>query len=606
MDKIANRISFFAPRLLALKSLKHFCVVIMSVMSLTLQAQYQGIQVRDSICAGITYVSSLPSNYPGENFTYQWLPNNLMVDNTVANPIFVLPFGNEQLSYLRIRTGNTGVYYDTLRLFFLDSYPFDVNTDLFYCPNGVNTIFLNETQGALANPPVFINPVADQPFTYQINITSPNITQFPLQLINEFGCATFPYTINVTVAETIAVSIPPLPDLMCLGSPSIELLPGFPAGGSYLVNGIPNTTFNPSVFGIGLHQIQYLVSENSCSYILKDSIEVVNVNNISITEVAPLCASDEPVLLSNVAIPTGGIFRINNIEVTEFNPSLYPPGGVTVNYTYELNENCTSTIDFLIFIKPPPPKPNIVTFTGFNEFCFGDSVVVGVNPYPNIIWSNGQTVPSFTVNSTQNLTVTYTSSLGCTNSDTALIVELNPLLLNLTSPTYGNGFEISVYEGNDGSITATSGGGFPPYSFVEADLGLFTPPLVNLTANTYTITVSDSRGCRATDSIILRQPDKVIIIEPEKPDFIAIPNSFTPNGDGYNDFWVFKNIIIAPNNRLSVYNRWGDLIYSANNYQNNWNGSVKEGVTETTYFYVFEDLTNNKSYKGYVQVVVRN
>jgi gliding motility-associated-like protein len=163
-----------------------------------------------------------------------------------------------------------------------------------------------------------------------------------------------------------------------------------------------------------------------------------------------------------------------------------------------------------------------------------------------------------------------------------------------------------VYEGNDGSITATSGGGFPPYSFVEADLGLFTPPLVNLTANTYTITVSDSRGCRATDSIILRQPDKIIIIEPEKPDFIAIPNSFTPNGDGYNDFWVFKNIIIAPNNRLSVYNRWGDLIYSANNYQNNWNGSVKEGVTETTYFYVFEDLTNNKSYKGYVQVVVKN
>lgn len=599
-------------RMIAIKSnqdknstgLTVFLVFFLMLKSLTGFSQYQGIQVRDSICANITYVSSLPSNYPGENFTYQWLPNSLMNNNTLANPIFVFPYGYSELTYLRVRTGGTGIYFDTLRIVFLDNYPFDVDPNFYYCPNGINTIFLNGTQGLLVDPPVFLTPIENQPFYYNLNIESASVTQFSVQLINQNGCPTFPYTINITAAETLDVSIPPLPDEVCLTFPSFELQPGIPENGSYFINNLSNTLFNPVQQGIGLHQIEYRVFQNSCAYILMDSIAVVDLSNIVITEIPPVCPDDETINLSNIASPSGGIFTYNNIEITEFNPLLYASGPVNLTYTLSINETCSADAAFTIFIKPAPPKPKIVTFTGFNEFCFGDSLIVGVEPFTNILWNNGLTVNDFVIFETQTLTVQYTNSLGCSSFDTLTLVELDPLLLNLSSPTYANGFEISVHGANDGSIVASSGGGFPPYNFFESSLGSVTPPIINLPADTFIITVSDARGCRTTDTITLREPEKPII-DPEETNIFAIPNSFTPNGDGFNDFWVFKNLDYAPNNRLSIYNRWGQLIYVTNSYQNNWNGNVKDNTTETTYFYVFEDLTNSKTYKGYVQVMVK-
>jgi len=230
---------------------------------------------------------------------------------------------------------------------------------------------------------------------------------------------------------------------------------------------------------------------------------------------------------------------------------------------------------------------------------------VGVNPYPNILWNTGDTVPGFLVYNTQTLQVQYTNGLGCKQFDTLVVLELDPILLNLSSPTYPNGFEISTFGASDGSILASSGGGNPPYTFVLNGNNVFISPVNQLTAGTYAISVNDSRGCRTSDTITLNQPNE-IPIEPEIPNNIfGIPNSFTPNGDGFNDFWVFKSLDSAPQNKLSVFNRWGQLVYSANGYNNNWNGEVNGRVTEAVYFYVFENLSDNKAYKGFVNTVLK-
>jgi gliding motility-associated-like protein len=48
--------------------------------------------------------------------------------------------------------------------------------------------------------------------------------------------------------------------------------------------------------------------------------------------------------------------------------------------------------------------------------------------------------------------------------------------------------------------------------------------------------------------------------------------AFTPNGDGINDTWVVPGIDNYPNNVVRVYNRWGHEVFTAGNYQNNWEG----------------------------------
>lgn len=67
-----------------------------------------------------------------------------------------------------------------------------------------------------------------------------------------------------------------------------------------------------------------------------------------------------------------------------------------------------------------------------------------------------------------------------------------------------------------------------------------------------------------------------------------IPNdALTPNGDGINDAWMILNIERFPNAVIKVFNRWGNEVFSTNNYSNNWKGTSDSGGTLPTgsYFY---------------------
>ncbi len=71
-----------------------------------------------------------------------------------------------------------------------------------------------------------------------------------------------------------------------------------------------------------------------------------------------------------------------------------------------------------------------------------------------------------------------------------------------------------------------------------------------------------------------------------------VNKAFTPNGDGINDFWHIKMLENQPNNKVEVYNRWGQLVFEVDNYDNNHNtfkgfGNVNgtDELPQGTYFY---------------------
>ncbi|MDD4575178.1 MAG: gliding motility-associated C-terminal domain-containing protein [Bacteroidales bacterium] len=88
-----------------------------------------------------------------------------------------------------------------------------------------------------------------------------------------------------------------------------------------------------------------------------------------------------------------------------------------------------------------------------------------------------------------------------------------------------------------------------------------------------THTVETQYGC--IDSITKKY---LVIVE------IIIPNIFTPNDDGTNDFFVIDGIEVLENCVLKIFNRWGRLVYKSDNYKNDWDG---KGMAEGVYYYTF-------------------
>ncbi|GAB4133863.1 MAG: hypothetical protein Fur0041_06450 [Bacteroidia bacterium] len=94
-------------------------------------------------------------------------------------------------------------------------------------------------------------------------------------------------------------------------------------------------------------------------------------------------------------------------------------------------------------------------------------------------------------------------------------------------------------------------------------------------------------------------PDTVCNTIEVIPAEVVAPNVFTPNGDGVNDVLSFQYLEFYQDNQLSVYNRWGNLIYEKSSYTNDWNGSTHP---DGTYYYVLR-IGNGQLLKGYFQLI---
>jgi gliding motility-associated-like protein len=72
-----------------------------------------------------------------------------------------------------------------------------------------------------------------------------------------------------------------------------------------------------------------------------------------------------------------------------------------------------------------------------------------------------------------------------------------------------------------------------------------------------------------------------------------VPNGITPNGDGLNDELVFDVLLNNPStefpdNEIIIFNRWGDVVYQAKPYNNDWRGTNQSGneLPQGTYYYI--------------------
>jgi len=89
------------------------------------------------------------------------------------------------------------------------------------------------------------------------------------------------------------------------------------------------------------------------------------------------------------------------------------------------------------------------------------------------------------------------------------------------------------------------------------------------------------------------------------PTDFFIPEGFSPNGDNINDLFVIRGIVNYPNNKLIIYNRWGNKVYAVSPYLNTWDGQSTNGLRvggnelpTGTYFYLLDLGDGSDTIKG--------
>jgi large repetitive protein len=116
----------------------------------------------------------------------------------------------------------------------------------------------------------------------------------------------------------------------------------------------------------------------------------------------------------------------------------------------------------------------------------------------------------------------------------------------------------------------------------------YTAMIKNLRVGNYTVFVQDTNGCTNAARVSVQPYQFASRFE--------IPNVFTPNGDGYNETFVINRL--PSNSKLKIFARNGRLVYSSEDYSNDWDG---EGWPNGVYFYSMT-IPNLGDFAGWVEI----
>lgn len=295
----------------------------------------------------------------------------------------------------------------------------------------------------------------------------------------------------------------------------------------------------------------------------------------------------------------------------EFNGNASPTPSVSGlpagNYTFSVTDvyGCESLFPNIIINASVPLtidssnlQTTIATCGQNNGSISGLNVSGGSTPY-TYTWNGvSSSSTSLTSVSSGTYTLSVTDAFNCNVSSNPISVisggfptagfTINPNPTTLGDTTYftstASSDVVSWYYYSDNGYSFNTQNG----SFLFPNRGIYTVCQV----------VTNNFGCQ--DSICL----PVSINELNQVVQIPLPNIFTPNNDGSNDaFFITGN---NANHNITIFNRWGQIIFQASPYLNNWNGEHSNGqkIPDGTYYYILESIEDSsKIYTGFVSVV---
>ncbi len=269
----------------------------------------------------------------------------------------------------------------------------------------------------------------------------------------------------------------------------------------------------------------------------------------------------------------------------------------------DISTNCTTSS--VITVANNTIVPTLTTSAAASLPCGGGTVALNAsssNTNVSYSWQglgvvSGSNAASATINSGGVYTISVIDNVtNCINTQTVSVSQTSVVAQFTANPIVGPA-PLTVNFTNQSTGAVSYSWGFGNGTSTQQNPSN-TYPL----SGTYTVVLTAVNGaCTSTIDIVVTVQEGLGVI----------PEVFTPNGDQYNNTFEIKGLDSYPNNSLQVFNRWGNLIYSAKPYKNDWNGSANvSGKTGSdklptgTYFYLL-DLGNENiktTYKGYIQL----
>jgi gliding motility-associated-like protein len=252
------------------------------------------------------------------------------------------------------------------------------------------------------------------------------------------------------------------------------------------------------------------------------------------------------------------------------------PGNYTV--TYNLG-NCLNSTSFNL---TQPDSIFIQSITNDTIICLGQTLNVDVltNIVGNYNWSNnlfGQNI-SFNPNSTQNLCVTVENQCNVNDTDTEC---LNITVDELVGSFYFSQNPINV-ETTQISLIGSGGDNYQWSSIFTNSNYISTGSVNEYTATLnemsgdfiFSMIVTNSLGCVDTVSNVLTINESYNIF---------IPNSFTPDGNEFNQTWspVLSKVYDINDYSISIFNRWGEVIWQSKDLSIGWDGTFNNKYVQS-------------------------
>ncbi|MDB5130940.1 MAG: hypothetical protein JWR02_689 [Mucilaginibacter sp.] len=192
-------------------------------------------------------------------------------------------------------------------------------------------------------------------------------------------------------------------------------------------------------------------------------------------------------------------------------------------------------------------------------------------------------------------TTTYSvnvSNDGCNDDTKSVTVTV------LQTPIANAGSNKVIFEGQSVKLNGTlKGDSITSVYWTPAtnlDNSALLTPIASPTDNTtYTLNIVSKSCGTATSTVFVRVYKK-----------ITVPNTFSPNNDGINDYWNIEALITYPESLLTVYDRYGQKIYQSTGYAKPWDGTGNGApLPNGTYYYVIDLKNKTPKIAGWVLIV---
>jgi gliding motility-associated-like protein len=259
-------------------------------------------------------------------------------------------------------------------------------------------------------------------------------------------------------------------------------------------------------------------------------------------------------------------------------------------------------------ITAPPVSTLNIAAQSLDPVCPGEAITFNLNQLnnggsaPHFQWQvdgaavAGATSPTFasaTLRDGQVVSLLLQTTGACSQ-----VVSSNPIRVAIRPvANVSAGPNKTIVAGTRVVLEGTAGGDYPVVWSPSQGLTIGRDPLrptaAPATTTTYTLTAGIG-GCTSSSQVT------VVVLPP-----LRIPNAFTPNGDGRDDTWQIDNLDSFSDNRVLVFNRWGNKVFETQHYRrgSEWDGTISGAAAPVGTYYYLITLGTGSSYTGSITIL---